>query len=56
MTISRAVMLFLVGVLAIDHFFGNGRLMDSVSAQTAQLGYKLSYELSRLQGRIAPFH
>jgi hypothetical protein len=54
MTITRAVLLFLVAVLVVDYHFGNGRLFASISAQTAQLGYKLSDELSRLTRRVSP--
>jgi hypothetical protein len=53
MTITRAVLLLLFGLMLTDRLFGNGRLIQAVSDQSAQLGYKLSDELSRLERRIA---
>jgi hypothetical protein len=55
MTITRAVLLFFFGLLLTDRLFGNGRLIQSVSDQSVQLGYKLSDELASLERRIA-FH
>jgi hypothetical protein len=55
-TVTRAVLLAIVGLLATDYHFGNGRLIELLTIQTAQLGHKLSDELSSLERRIAPFH
>jgi hypothetical protein len=54
MTITRAVLLFFIAILIADYRFGNGRLIEAVSAQTAEVGYRLSGALSRLEHRIAP--
>jgi hypothetical protein len=53
MTITRAVLLFFCGLMLTDRLFGNGRLIQAVSDQSVQLGYKLSDEFSSLERRIA---
>jgi hypothetical protein len=50
MTIPRAVLLAL---LATDYHFENGHLIEFLTVQTAQLGSKLSDELSRFE---TPYH
>ena len=54
MTVPRVVLLLLACIVFADYRFGNGRLIESVSAQTTQLGYKLSDELSKLERLIMP--
>jgi hypothetical protein len=53
-TFSRAIFAFVFFALIADYKFGNGHLTQSVSAQTAELGYKLSYRLSAIARRISP--
>jgi hypothetical protein len=43
-----------VGLLVIDHQFGNGRLLEAMLDQSAQLVYKLDGIFSQVVRRIAP--
>jgi hypothetical protein len=54
MTFTRSAFLCLIAILAVDYEFGSGRLIQSVSAQTAALGYKLSDNLSYVVRHISP--
>jgi hypothetical protein len=54
MTFTRLVLILVVGILFIDYNFGNGHLTDSISAQTMQLGYRLSDQFSTIVRRISP--
>jgi hypothetical protein len=55
MTAPRLLLLLVVGVVAADYHYGNGRLIDKASEQTSQLGFWLKDELWQLQRKIAPF-
>jgi hypothetical protein len=54
MTLTRLIVVLAAGILFADYKFGNGRLIDSISVQTIQLGYKLNDTLSQIVRRIAP--
>jgi hypothetical protein len=54
MTPIRLVLILGAGLLFTDYKFGNGRLVESVSAQTADLGYRLNETVSRIVRRITP--
>lgn len=54
MTLTRLVLVLLAGLLTTDYKFGDGRLIQSVSAQTVELGHRLNYFFSRVVTRIAP--
>jgi hypothetical protein len=54
MTITRALIVLLIGLPFVDYKFGNGRLVQSVSSQTADLGYRLNDQLYALVRRISP--
>jgi hypothetical protein len=54
MTLTRAVLAFVIFVLVADYKFGNGQLVQAVLAQTAQLGYKLSDQFSGIVHHISP--
>jgi hypothetical protein len=56
MTVPRVLLLLVAGVLFADYRFGDGRLIDTLSAQATQLVYKLNDEVSRLERRVAPSH
>jgi hypothetical protein len=53
-TFTRLVLILVGGLLLIDKQFGNGQLAQSVSAQTMQLGYRLSDQFSTIVRRISP--
>ena len=55
MTAPRLLLLLVVGVVAADYHYGNGRLIDKASEQTTQLAYWLNDELWHLQRKISPF-
>jgi hypothetical protein len=38
----------------IDHQFGNGRLLQAISDQTVELGYRSSDQFSTIARRISP--
>ena len=54
MTFTRLVLILVAGLLFIDHQFENGRLLQSISDQTVELGYRLSNEFSQIARRISP--
>jgi hypothetical protein len=54
MTLTRLVLILGAGLLFADYKFGNGRLVQSVSTQTVELGYKLNDTFSQIVRRIAP--
>jgi hypothetical protein len=43
-----------IGLVFVDFKFGDGRLVQSVSTQTIDLGYRLNDSFSRIVRRIAP--
>jgi hypothetical protein len=45
--------LVVVGLLVIDHQFGNERLLEAMSDQAAQFAYKLDGIFSQIARRIA---
>jgi hypothetical protein len=55
MTITRLLLLLVVGIVFADHRYGNSRLIDKASAQTSQLKYWLQDELWQVQRKIAPY-
>jgi hypothetical protein len=54
MTFTRALLVTLIFILAVDHQFGSGRLFQSAAAKTADIGNSLSYRFSTIVQRIAP--
>jgi hypothetical protein len=54
MTFTRLVLILGAGLLFVDYNFGNGRLMESVSAQTVDLGYRLNDTFSQIVRHVAP--
>jgi hypothetical protein len=54
MTFTRLELMLFGALVLIDYQFGNGRLIQSVSAQTVELGYRLSGQLSQIARRISP--
>jgi hypothetical protein len=50
----RLVLILGAGLLFTDYKYGNGRLVESVSPQTVDLGYKFNNTFSQLLRRIAP--
>jgi hypothetical protein len=56
MIFPRLLLFLGVGLLLTDHKFGNGRLLQAASVQTAELGYELNDTFSQILRRIAPYH
>jgi hypothetical protein len=54
MTFTRLVLILGAGLLLTDYKFGNGRLLQSASVKTAELGYGLNDTFSQIVRRIAP--
>jgi hypothetical protein len=54
MTLTRLVLILGVGLVFVDFAFGEGRLVQSVSTQTIDLGYRLNDSFSRIVHRISP--
>jgi hypothetical protein len=54
MTFTRLVLILGAGLVFVDFTFGDGRLVQSVSNQTIDLGYRLNDSFSRIVRRIAP--
>jgi hypothetical protein len=54
MTPTRLIVILAVGLLFTDYKFGNGRLVDSISTQVVESGYKLNNMISQIVRRIAP--
>jgi hypothetical protein len=54
MTPIRLVLILGAGLLFADYKVGNGRLIESISAQTADLGYKVNNTVSQMLRRFAP--
>jgi hypothetical protein len=54
MTPIRLVLILGAGLLFTDYKVGNGRLIESISAQTVELGYRLNNTFSQFLRRIAP--
>jgi hypothetical protein len=54
MTLTRLVLILVAGLVFTDYQFGNGRLVQSISEQAAELGYKLDNVFSQIVHRIAP--
>jgi hypothetical protein len=54
MTLTRLVLILGVGLVFVDLKFGDGRLVQSVSTQTIDLGYRLNDSFSQIVRRIAP--
>jgi hypothetical protein len=55
MTSTRLVLFLAAALLLTDYKFGNGRLLQSVSAQTAEIGYKLNDTFSNILRRITTY-
>jgi hypothetical protein len=54
MTFTRLVLILGAGLLFVDYKFGDGRLLQSVSAQTVDLGYALNNTFSQIVHHVAP--
>jgi hypothetical protein len=53
MTFTRLALVLVAGLLVIDHPFGNGRLLQAISDQTVELGYRLGDQFSTIVRRIS---
>jgi hypothetical protein len=53
-TPTRILLLFVVAIVFIDYKFGNGRLVEAISAQTVQLGRTLSDQAAIIVRRVMP--
>jgi hypothetical protein len=53
-TPMRIVLLLVAGLFFTDYKFGNGRLIELVSAHTSQLTYTLMDHVSAVVHRISP--
>ena len=54
MTFTRLVLVLVAGLLVIDYQFGNGRLLQAISDQTVELGYRFGDQFSTIARRISP--
>jgi len=54
MTFTRLALILASGLLLMDKLFGNGQLVQSLSVQATDLGYRLNDTFSQLVRRIAP--
>jgi hypothetical protein len=56
MTFTRLVLVLVAGLVLTDYQFGNGRLIQEVSAQTTDLIYRMNDTFVRVVRRVAPYH
>ena len=56
MTLTRLVLILVAGLVLTDYQFGNGRLVQDVSAQTTDLIYKMNDTFLQIVRRVAPYH
>jgi hypothetical protein len=54
MTLARLVLILAAGLLFTAYKFENGRVIQSVSAQTVELGYRFNDTISQIVRRIVP--
>jgi hypothetical protein len=54
MTLARLVLILVAGLAFTDYQFGNGRLVQSISEQAVELGYRLDDVFSQIVRRVAP--
>jgi hypothetical protein len=55
-TAPKLLILIFIALLVFDYEYNNGRLIDALSDQAAQIGYWLNIELSNIERRLVPFH
>ena len=55
MTLTRLALILAAGLLFTDYEFGDGRLVQSISAQAVEIGYRLNDTFSQIVRRIVPY-
>jgi hypothetical protein len=54
MTFTRLVLILTTGLLVVDYQFGTGRMLQSVTDRTVELGHELNDRLSIVARRLSP--
>ena len=54
MTFTRLVLILVAGLVLTDYQFGNGRLIQDVSAQTTDLINRMNDSFLQIVRRVAP--
>jgi hypothetical protein len=54
MTFTRLVLILTTGLLVADYQFGTGRMLQSISDRTVELGHELNERFSFVARRLSP--